>query len=61
MDVSAFVVWLREQLQFLLPVQNMQNRLMNKNQGNVKRLELLRFKAIGSQKSKFEPNTQNRE
>ena len=30
---------------------------MNKNQGNVKRLELLRFKAIGSQKSKFEPNT----
>jgi hypothetical protein len=47
--------------QFLLPVQNMQNRLMNKNQGNVKRLELLCFKAIGSQKSKFEPNTQNRE
>jgi len=38
----------------------MQNRLMNKNQGNVKRLELLCFKAIGSQKSKFEPNTQNR-
>jgi len=39
----------------------MQNRLMNENQGNVKRLELLCFKTIGSQKSKFEPNTQNQE
>ena len=39
----------------------MQNWIMNENQGNVRRLEQLYFKGVGSQKAKFEPRMRKRE